>query len=368
MHSGPGGSIPCQIVLALQGGGAVGAYQAGVYQAMHEADIDPDWVIGTSIGAIQAGIIAGNPPEQRLAKLQTFWDAMAIRRSMPMPGLFPGLGSVFTNFNTVARGIEGFFAPNPMAMLGQHAVLGIDRASYYSTKPLRDTLEALIDFDYLATGKTRLTVGAVNVRTGAMHYFDSRNERLRLDHIMASGALPPAFPAVRIDGEPYWDGGVYSNTPIEIVFDDNPRRDSVVFAVQLWNTEGPEPETLWQVTGRHKEIQYASRATSHTARQAQIHHMRHIIRELSLHLPEDARSREDVKELAAWGCATRMHLIRLDVPRLEHEDHTRDIDFSTQGIHARHQAGYACSRRVISEAPWTQAVDPSVGIVTHDFR
>jgi NTE family protein len=145
-------------------------------------------------------------------------------------------------------------------------------------------------------------VGAVNVRSGEMRYFDSRDESGCLDHVLASGALPPAFPAVLVDGDPYWDGGIYSNTPIEAVLDDKPRKDSVIFAVQMWNPEGPDPSSLWQVMGRQKDIQYASRAKSHIARQKQIHHLRHVIREIAKHVPENDRDSEVVKELASWGC------------------------------------------------------------------
>ncbi len=361
--------IPGQAVLALQGGGALGAYQIGVYEAMHEAGIDPDWVIGTSIGAINAGIIAGNRPEHRMERLRRFWDAMEIKEYGGLSWLLPmQLASAAANLNTIIGGLDGFFAPNPAALFGQHAALGIEKAAYYTTEPLRKTLSALIDFDYLASGATRLTVGAVNARTGEMRYFDSREQRLGLDHIMASGALPPAFPAVRIDGEPYWDGGIYSNTPTEVVLEDNPRRDSVIFSVHLWDSIGTEPGSLWQVTGRQKDIQFASRANSHNERQKQIHHLRHIIRQLAMRLPEELAASADVKELASWGCGTTMHLIRLVAPRLEHEDHTKDIDFTKRGISARRRAGAEDTRRAIAAAPWLQPVDPREGVVIHDVH
>ena len=148
-------------------------------------------------------------------------------------------------------------------LFGMHAKVGVEAASYYSTAPLRETLSSLFEADHLGQGSTRLTVGAVNARSGEMRYFDSRNEKVSADHVMASGALPPAFPAVRIDGEPYWDGGIYSNTPIEAVLDDHPRRDSVIFAVNVWHPDGSEPQSIWQVMGPQKDIQYASRAESH---------------------------------------------------------------------------------------------------------
>jgi NTE family protein len=211
-----------------------------------------------------------------------------------------------------------------------------------------------------------LTVGAVNARTGEMRYFDSSKEKLAAAHVMASGALPPAFPAVRIDDEPYWDGGIYSNTPIEAVLDDNPRRSSTIFAIQLWNPSGSEPDSIWQVLGRQKEIQYASRAATHIARQKQIHRLRHIISELGQQLPAAKRNSAEVKELLAWGCRTNMHIVHLHAPRIEAEDHTKDIDFTTAGIRARCEAGYRDTREAIAEQPWQCGIDPTEGVFVHD--
>jgi len=357
-----------QTVLVLQGGGAMGAYQLGVYQAMHEAGIEPDWVVGTSIGAINGAIIAGNHPTKRIARLHEFWDRMELNKTNPFGAFMNLFGSVMTNMNTVLKGVPGFFAPNPSALLGQHANVGIERAAYYTTDLLRKTLSDLIDFEYLQSKKTRFTVGAVNANTGAMRYFDNRKEALTIEHVMASGALPPAFPAVRIDGEPYWDGGIYSNTPVEVVLDDNPRRDSTIFAVQLWNPQGPEPTSLWQIKARQKDIQFASRAESHIANQQKIHKLRHIIRALIQHIPEKLRNTSDIKELAAWGCGTTMHVVRMVVPRIDGEDHTKDIDFTGHGIQARWQAGYEDTQRAIVAAPWQQPADYKDGVVLHDFE
>jgi NTE family protein len=362
----PKSSLPGQVVLVLQGGGALGAYQLGVYQALHEAGIEPDWVIGTSIGAINASLIAGNPPERRMQRLQTFWQRMqGSGPASALPDWF-GLGGPFANLSTVLRGIPDFFTPNLHAWRGSMVPLGVESAAYYSTAPLRETLLELIDFDYLCACRTRMTVGAVNVVSGAMRYFDTRNERLGVEHVMASGALPPAFAAVRIDGEPYWDGGIYSNTPIEAVLDDKPRRDSLIFAVNVWHQTGPEPESIWQVMGRQKDIQYASRADSHIARQKQIHRLRHVIRELHKQLPAAKRNDAKVKELASWGCGTTVHVAHLVAPRLESEDHTKDIDFSAAGVRARRQAGYADTLRMIERSPWQQAsTDPIEGVIEH---
>jgi NTE family protein len=266
---------------------------------------------------------------------------------------------------TVMHGIPAFFEPNLAALRGARASVGVEQAAYYSTEPLRRTLGELVDFDSLRRSATRLTVGAVNASSGTMRYFDSAKETIAVEHVMASGALPPAFPAVRIDGHPYWDGGIYSNTPIEAVLDDNPRRDSLIFAVNVWHQTGPEPESIWQVMGRQKDIQYASRADSHIARQKQIHRLRHVIRELAKQLPAGKQGDAHVKELAAWGCSTTMHVAHLVAPRLEGEDHTKDIDFTRAGVHARREAGYADTMRMIERAPWHQPTNPIEGVIEH---
>src|SRR5262249_12458897 len=191
-----------------------------------------------------------------------------------------------------------------------------------------------------------------------MRYFDSCDMSLIARHVMASGALPPAFPAVRMDGDLYWDGGILSNTPVEAIFDDHPRRNSLVFAVRIWNPDGTEPESIWRVLHRQKEIQYSSRAITHIHRQRQIHRLRYIIAELTKRLPKAERESAIVREMAAYGCLTRMHVVRLLAPRLDGEDHTKDIDFSRDGIRKRWDAGLADARRALEAAPWEADVDP----------
>jgi NTE family protein len=252
-----------QVVLVLQGGGALGAYQCGVYQALQEAGVEPDWIIGTSIGAINAAIIAGNRVENRLPTLQKFWRRV---ESSGFWGAFPawtGVADALFSWTTLTSGVPGFFETNIRAFLGAHVPPGADHAGYYSTEPLRRTLEELVDFSFINKGHTRLTVGAAHVRSSMMRYFDSKDMEIGPSHIMASGALPPAFPAVRIDGELYWDGGILSNTT-EHIFDDHPRRNSLIFAVHLWHPTGDEPETIWQILNRQKDIHIraGSQATS----------------------------------------------------------------------------------------------------------
>jgi NTE family protein len=354
-----------QTVLVFQGGGALGAYQAGVYQALHEAGIEPDWIIGTSIGAINASLIAGNEHDDRLGALSEFWQRMAHKSPWSNSALWPQTSQSLSCWQTLAMGIPGFFAPNPMAFWGTRVVLGADRAGYYSTAPLEKTLTELVDFSLINRCRPRLTVGAAHVRSSRMTYFDGRDMEIGVKHIMASGAQPPAFPAVRIDGELYWDGGILSNTPTEVIFDDNPRRSSLIFAVHMWNPDGEEPETMWEVMHRQKDIQYSSRVATHIARQLQTHRLRHVIRELAALLPDAVRSSEAVRELAAYGCPTQMHVVRLLAPRLANEDHTKDIDFSPSGIGKRWEAGYAHTSRAIERAPWLGEFDPLEGIVLH---
>ena len=355
-----------QIVLVLQGGGALGAYQAGVYQAMCEGGIAPDWVIGTSIGAITGALIAGNPERDRLSRLQEFWRRLADRRSFEEVWSSSFFGGLLTNFATIAQGVPGFFQPNPSAPWIMHLPVGVERAAFYSTEPLRRTLAELVDFEHLNRRHTRLTVGAVNVRTAEMRYFDSRDMDLEVAHVMASGALPPAFPAVRVGDDYYWDGGIFSNTPVEAVLDDQPRRDSLIFSVNMWQPNGTEPSSIWQVLSRQKDIQYASRGKTHVARQDQIHRLRHVVRQLETHLAPVQLKDRAVRELVSYGCQTRMHLVRLLSPRLDREDHTKDIDFSRAGIRTRWQAGYAHAQRALATKPWEGEFDPLTGIVIHE--
>ena len=354
-----------QVVLVFQGGGALGAYQAGVYQAIHEAGIEPDWIIGTSIGAINASLIAGNKPENRLHALEDFWQRMTRKSFLDFGSPWPMVAQSMSFMNTAIGGIPGFFAPNPAAAWGQNAILGPEEAAYYSTSPLEKTLTELVDFEMLSTCQPRLTVGAAHVTSSMMRYFDSRDTKLSAKHILASGALPPAFPAVRIDGELYWDGGILSNTPTEVVFDDNPRRNSLIFAVNLWNPKGAEPETIGEVLHRQKDIQYSSRVANQIARQLQSHRLRHVIKNLVEKIPEPARNSAEVRELASWGCVTQMHIVRLLAPSLPHEDNTKDVDFSTSGIRQRWDAGYENTMSIIKSAPWESEFDPLEAVILH---
>jgi NTE family protein len=359
--------LPGQVVLVFQGGGALGAYQGGVYQALHEAGIEPDWIVGTSIGAINGAIIGGNEVGSRLERLREFWDRVG-RKPLWDGTPFGALaGNAASYVMAMFNGISGYYAPNhALAWRGMGAPVGVEHAAFYTIDDLRKTVSNLVDFTRLNAKHMRLTAGAVNVRTGKMHYFDSRNLPITLDHVLASGALPPGFPAIRIDGDPYWDGGLYSNTPIEVVFDDNPRRDSVVFSVQIFPIAGPEPESVWQVLSRQIDIQYASRADSHIPRQEHIHQLRHMVRELVRMLPESQRLSPEVKEMAGYGCGTLMHIVRINATPSKNDDYLREIDFSSAGIQRRWRAGYDDTMRTLDRRPWETPIDPMVGVAVHD--
>jgi NTE family protein len=280
-------------------------------------------------------------------------------------GLSSGISDALSNWSTVFGGIPAFFQPNLLAHLGIRLPLGSDLAGYYSTRPLEKTLLELVDFDRLNREGLRFTVGAAHVRTSQMRYFDSRTCDISVKHVLASGALPPAFPAIRIDGELYWDGGVLSNTPTEIVFDDNPRKDALIFAAHMWNPVGPEPESIWEVLHWQKDIQYSSRISSHVVRQQQTHRMRHVISQLAARLSDDERNSAAVKELASYGCTTRMHVVHLLAPRLSHDNHTKDIDFSRSGIRHRWEAGFEHTRAMLEQKPWEGEFDPLEGVILH---
>lgn len=353
-----------RIALVLQGGGALGAYQIGVYEALAEHGLVPDWVAGTSIGAINGAIIAGNPPQTRIEKLEQFWRGLAHRDPWNLVltdnAQMRRLASLWSAVRTVAMGEPGFFTPrfNPFSD-------GADKASFYDISPLRETLQEVVDFDYLNRRHVRLSVGAVSVTRGAMIYFDSTRQRLEASHIMASGALPPGFPAVRIKGEPFWDGGVYSNTPLETVLEDSPRRDTLCFTVNLWSPDGPEPRTIPEVLSREKEIRYSARFYNEIERYREKHNLRRAVRALYEALPQERRDDEEFKALAELGCHTTMNIVRLGRTEYDGELGHKDIDFSWASVRERRAHGYSDGLRVMEHAPWLRKPPRHTGVVVH---
>ncbi len=348
-----------QVVLVMQGGGALGAYQGGVYEALHENGIEPDWIIGTSIGAINASIVCGNEVGHRLDRLREFWRRVEHSSFWEGIPFWSHVADHITGWRAMLHGIPGFFE------ISNEAFQGGDNAGCYSTLPLRKTLTELVDFDLIGKSNPRLTVGAAQVRSGTIRYFDSREMPVTVDHIMASCALPPAFPAVRIDGELYWDGGVLSNTPTEVLFDDNPRRSALVFAVNMWHPTGREPATILDVMERYKDIQFASCLNNQIARQLETHRLRHIISELAKLVPLDVRTTNEVREMTAYGCKTRMHVVQLLAPRLGNERPMKEMDFSPAGIRARWQAGHADASRALARSEWLGDASPLDGVVLY---
>ena len=360
-----------RVVLVLQGGGAMGAYQAGVFQALYEHELSPDWIVGTSIGAINAAIVAGNPRATRLQRLRQFWDGVSQPDRVDLRALsdVQRRASIqLQTLGTVWRGIPGFFTPRPFNPFAAGLAVAPDAASFYDTAPLAATLNALVDFDYLnSEGGPRLTVNALKVTSGTLRRFDNRDMDLHADHIRASGALPPGFPPVRIDGDLYWDGGLYSNTPLETVLDDTANVDTLCFMVDLWSADGDEPATLDEVQTRQKDVTYASRSQRHIADYLATHAMRKKLRELYRALPEEARSKEQAAELEALGCGSTLHIVRLPYSGRDWHMASKDINFSRGSTQWRWDQGYQDALRAIEAAGWLSHISDGAPLVLHEL-
>lgn len=360
-----------RIVLVLQGGGALGAYQAGVYQALHENDLTPDWIVGTSIGAINAAILAGNPKEQRLQRLKQFWDRISHKDGIDLtqiPDTLRKFNIALSTLDTVLRGVPGFFTQRIFSPFQMGLAVKPEDASSYDTTALADTLGDLVDFDYLnAPGGTRLTVNAMKVTTGKLTSFDSSQQTLHADHVRASGALPPGFPPVRIDGELYWDGGLYSNTPLATVLDDLPHVDSLCFMVDLWSADGVEPTTLDEVQTRQKDVMFASRSQRHIDDYLHTHALQHKLQKLYALLPESAKSSAGMEELASLNPHSTMHVVRLPYSGIDWHMASKDINFSKGSITWRWDQGYRDTIRAIEHAGWLMDVPKDTGLVLHEL-
>lgn len=360
-----------RIALVLQGGGALGAYQAGIYQALHEHELTPDWVVGTSIGAINAAIIAGNEHANRLPRLREFWERVAHDDNLDLtrvPDQARQFNSWLATLDAMTRGVPGFFSPRMPSLFPAGLAVAPEAASFYDTKALRETLLELIDFDYLNTARgMRLTVNAVKVTSGKLVSFDNAGQAVGVDHIMASGALPPGFPPVRIGGELYWDGGLYSNTPLETVLDDTPQMDTLCFMVDLWNADGPEPTTLDQVQTRQKDVMFASRSKRHIDAYLRTHKLQRTVRDLYDRLPDELQSKADDEVLTALGCATTMHIVRLPYAGRDWHMAAKDINFSKGSIAWRWGQGYRDATRAIEQAGWLAAAPEHVGVIVHEL-
>jgi NTE family protein len=343
------------IALLLQGGGALGAYQAGVYEALAEAGIHPDWVAGISIGAINAAIIAGNPPESRVDRLRDFWTQVTSTAPWDWAGN-PFLDARNDNARNVlnqmsaglaaACGANGFFSARPL-LPWLHAGGTTEATSFYDTGALKSTLERLIDFDRINAGMTRFSAGAVNVRTGNFVYFDNSTHTIRPEHIMASGALPPGFPAVEIEGEHYWDGGLVSNPPLQWVIDGGVPQDMLAFQVDLWSAKGQLPGNLPEVVTRQKEIQYSSRTRASTDQFKHVQRLRRALTTLLDRIPEELREHEDVKLLNTAVSPNVYNIVHLIYRARNHEGHSKDYEFSRLSMQDHWRAGYHDALRTL---------------------
>ena len=368
-----------QPVLVLQGGGALGAYQAGVYEALDKQGVRPSWVAGVSIGAINAAIIAGNPPERRVERLREFWDGVSSRLLAPaLPASYGTLAREMFNETSAAlvalAGVPGFFTPRfPPAALQPAGTPGA--LSYYDTAPLEKTLERLADFDLINTPdvkyKVRLSVGAVNVETGNFRYFDSTDatyaKPITPRHIMASGALPPGFAPVEIDNEFYWDGGLVSNTPLQYVIDQPAASDMLVFQVDLFSARGRMPRNLSEVAERGKDIQFASRTRLNTDVVAQQQKLTHAAQSLAAKLPAKFAQDPDLIALLNAGSPAAITIVHLIHRSKHYETQSKDYEFSRHTVREHWDAGRADVECSLTSQSWLSRGRPQAGIRVFDL-
>jgi len=387
------------IALVLQGGGALGAYQAGVMEGLAEAGIEPDWVAGISIGAINSAIIAGNEPRDRIARLRDFWttvsqpavwpDALSFMDALvePVDDWRRQIWNGWNAWRALTEGQRGFFTPRPAtAFLGPQPPAA---ASFYDTAPLKATLERLVDFDRINAGVTRLTVSAVDVETGNFEAFDNQHgrwrKRIRAEHILASGALPPGFPAVAIE-EPgpleasrasaaprrtryFWDGGLVSNTPLSQVLDDHPRRDTLAFQVDLWSARGKVPTNVIDAQERVKDIQFSSRTRAITDTQAMEQRQRRMLRELLEQIPQDVRESSPACRAAAQMATARsVSVIQLIYQDKEWDGLAKDYEFGAVTMRSHWESGLADINRTLEHPQWLERPAGDDPFVTHDIH
>jgi NTE family protein len=363
-----------RVALLLQGGGALGSYQGGVYEALAEAGIHPDWVAGISIGAINSALIAGNPPGRRLERLRAFWEAVSdspfnippVLRSLPVTDDYHRAINQLRAFEVLLFGTPHFFKPRiPHPMLLPSSP--VDAVSHYDTAPLRATLVELVDFDLLNSGSTRLMVGAVNVKSGNFVSFDNTMQLIGPEHIIASGSLPPGFPATEVGGEYYWDGGLVSNTPLQWVFDDRPRQDTLAFQVDLWSARGELPRNLIDAEVRQKEIQFSSRTRAGTNHVKRAQRLRQAFTNVVRQLPAEMRDLEDVKVLEEEADDKVFNIVHLIYRSAKYEGSAKDYEFSRRTMEEHWRTGYEDAARALKHPEVLQLADRQQGVRTFDF-
>ena len=352
-------------VLVLQGGGALGSYQAGVFEALQHGDYEPDWVAGISIGAINAALICGNPPERRVERLRAFWERIT---SPVHVGMLPDAVRAFWEgqlgaWRAAALGQPGFFHPRAPA----DWLDGSTPTSYYDIAPLRRTLEEFVDFDLLNDNGIRLSVGATRIDTGTMVYFDTARTRIGPDHIMASGALPPGLPPVTIDGVAYWDGGLVSNTPLQYILAQTPRSDSLIFQVDLFPAEGEPPRSINETLERAKDIRYASHSRAAAVAEGERHNLRTLAADLLDHLPDTLAENGLIGRLRAAACPTRMDVMHLVYRPERPLGADKDYQFDRFSAKTRWQTGHRDAANALAAAPWRAPHEPGVGFRRFDL-
>lgn len=360
-----------ECILVLQGGGALGAYQAGVFEALSTLYQTPTWLAGISIGAINAALIAGNPATERVARLREFWET--ITAAYPPPRLAPVATSTARQALNEANalqvlmfGVPGFFKPRfPPAALQPPGSL--EAISYYDTTPLAATLGRLIDFDLLNDGRVRLSVGAVNVRTGNFEYFDTNRQRLDVRHIMASAALPPGFAPVEIDGQHYWDGGIVSNTPLQHVLDQPGQRRREVFQVDLFPARGDLPQTLGEVSEREKDIRFSSRTRLNTKMELDLQVIAQAAKRLLTKLPPELQDDPDVQALAALRCESVVDVVHLIYRSRHYEGQSKDYEFSRLTMQEHWESGRADMSCTLNDPRWQKRPPSSQGVHVFDL-
>ncbi len=352
-----------QVALVLQGGGALGSYQGGVYEALAGSEYLPDWVAGISIGAINAALIAGNAPERRVERLRQFWEEIT-------PPFWPGVPSIDLGdagrqagaLRALLFGTPGFFRPQDPAAWFRIP----PPTSFYDTSALKLTLERLVDFDRINARAIRFSVGAVNVRTGNFAYFDNAKIAIRAEHVMASGALPTGFPAIEIDGESYWDGGLVSNTPLQYVLDTTPRQSRLSFQVDLFPAAGAVPATIQEAQEREKDIRFSSRTRAATDSFTVRHDMCRLIDLLWAKLPPELRATNEAETLHGFGCSTSMDIVELIYRTDVAQGQSKDYEFSRPTMEARWAQGRADALTTLRAAPWLAPMPLELGVRTFD--
>jgi len=357
-----------ECVLVLQGGGALGAYQAGVFEALSKVYREPTWVAGISIGAINSALIAGNPAHHRVARLREFWDLVSSSPTGPSIASAPVREMLNEASATRAMlfGVPGFYAPRfPPAPLQPRGTL--EAISYYDTAPLKQTLERMVDFDLINSGAVRLSVGAVNVRTGNFEYFDSAKQRIDVRHIMASGALPPGFAPVEIDGEHYWDGGLVSNTPLQYVLDQPDNKQRTVFQVDLFAATGALPATLNDVTEREKDIRFSSRTRLNTTFELDRQVIAQAAQRLLAKLPPELRHDPDARALARLRSEGGVDVVHLIYRSKHYESQSKDYEFSRLSMQEHWSSGHADMAHTLHDPRWTQRQRNATGVRVFDL-